>query len=291
MHFVLIGASGYVGKLFHKHLIGRNHEVTTISRYDVDIYAANQLKLSLESIKPDYVINAAGFTGKPNVDACEKDKTNCLAGNAILPGVVGQACRDLKIGWGHVSSGCIYTGIRTDGTGFTELDEPNFTFRQNNCSFYSGTKALGEEIIANYDNCHIWRLRIPFSSIASPRNYLSKVLSYEKLLDAENSLSYLPEFVDAAIDCAGLRLPFGTYNLTNPGSVTTRQIVDLMRDIAFTSKKFTFFDSEDDFMRLAAETPRSNCVLNSIKAIEHGLKLTPIEDAITQSLKGWQESR
>lgn len=289
MHFALLGASGYVGRLFHTHLGGRNHEVTTISRSEVDLYAANQLKASLESIKADYLINAAGFTGKPNVDACETDKTNCLAGNAILPGIIAEACRDLNIGWGHVSSGCIFTGTRTDGSGFTEEDEPNFTFRQNNCSFYSGTKALGEEILAGHDNCHIWRLRIPFSNDASPRNYLSKVLAYEKLLDAENSLSYLPEFVDAAIDCAELRLPSGIYNLTNPGSVTTRQVVDLMKETGFTTKNFTFFESEDDFMRLAAKTPRSNCVLNSTKAIEHGLKLTAVEEAIQQSLRDWQK--
>jgi hypothetical protein len=44
--------------------------------------------------------------------------------------------------WKSGSSGCIYTGSRPDGSGFTEENPPNFNFRQNNCSFYSGTKAL-----------------------------------------------------------------------------------------------------------------------------------------------------
>ena len=31
--------------------------------------------------------------------------------------------------------------------GFSESDEPNFCFAHNNCSFYSGTKAMAEEVI------------------------------------------------------------------------------------------------------------------------------------------------
>ena len=33
-----------------------------------------------------------------------------LQGNAVLPGIIREVCEDLKIPWGHVSSGCIYSG-------------------------------------------------------------------------------------------------------------------------------------------------------------------------------------
>ena len=58
------------------------------------------------------MINAAGFTGRPNVGACETAKYECLQGNAVLPGIIREVCEDLKIQWGHVSSGCIYSGTR-----------------------------------------------------------------------------------------------------------------------------------------------------------------------------------
>jgi dTDP-4-dehydrorhamnose reductase len=83
----------------------------------------------------------------PNVDACESAKYESLHGNAVLPGIIREVCEDLKIPWGHVSSGCIYSGRRADGEGWTEDDEPNFSFRSPPCSFYSGTKALGEEVL------------------------------------------------------------------------------------------------------------------------------------------------
>ena len=112
------------------------------------------------------------------MDACEIHKSECLAGNAVLPGTIAQACEAANVPWGHVSSGCIYTGSRPDGSGFTEEDAPNFTFRQNNCSFYSGTKALGEEVLAGYSNIYIWRVRIPFDQFENPRNYLTKLMRY-----------------------------------------------------------------------------------------------------------------
>ena len=108
--------------------------------------------------KPTFLLNAAGFTGKPNVDACERDKSDCLFGNAVLPGRIREVCEEYRIPWGHVSSGCIYSGSRPDGEGWSEEDEPNFSFRSPPCSFYSGTKALGEEVLKDAENCFVWRL-------------------------------------------------------------------------------------------------------------------------------------
>ncbi len=287
MKIALIGATGYVGTEFVSLIRARDHKLATIGRQTCDVYSVDDLTSNLRQSGADAVINCAGYTGKPNVDACESDKANCLAGNAVLPGVVAEACHRLELPWGHVSSGCIYTGKRPDGGGFTESDPPNFSFRQDNCSFYSGTKALGEEVLADAPRCYLWRLRIPFSHVDSPRNYLTKLMRYDTLLEAENSLSHLPEFAAAALDCIERGLPFGTYNLTNPGSVRTSQVVELIRQCGVLDKPFRFFDSEDEFMTRAAKTPRSNCVLDSSKAIRAGLHLTPVTEALRQSLTHW----
>ena len=60
--------------------------------------------------------------------------------------------------------------------------------------------------------------------IGSARNYLSKLLACERLLDARDSLTHLAEFIPAALQFARLRPPPGIYNCTNPGSVTAREI-------------------------------------------------------------------
>ena len=156
-HIVLLGGSGYVGQAFQEILNKRGISFRNVSRKELNYYDPKLLKEALNAEKPDCLINAAGYTGKPNVDACEDDKANCLLGNAVLPGIIREVCESLDLRWGHVSSGCIYTGCRSDGSGFVEDDTPNFNFRTNNCSFYSGTKALGEEVLEGAEKCYVWR--------------------------------------------------------------------------------------------------------------------------------------
>ena len=284
----ILGGSGYVGSYLMAATENRGLEPIAIGRTDCDLYNHEELGRFLESRGVDALINSAGYTGRPNVDACEDHKAECLMGNACLPGVVAQACRRLELPWGHVSSGCIYTGDK-DGMGFTEADRPNFSFRTNNCSFYSGSKALGEEVLDGCQ-CYIWRLRIPFDQFDGPRNYLSKLLRYERLLEARNSLTYLPEFATAVLDCLLKQVSFGIYNVTNPGSITTREVTTWLGNEGLTSKHFEFFESEAQFMQVAARTPRSNCVLDSSKIITAGINLSPIEDAIAKAVRNWQWS-
>lgn len=283
----ILGGTGYVGMAYQKLLAQKGIEFRSFSRADLNYSNPRVLESALRAGKPSFLINAAGYTGKPNVDACESQKSECLAGNAVLPGVIAGACTAAGVPWGHVSSGCIYTGKRSDGSGFTELDPPNFTFRQNNCSFYSGTKALGEEVLAGDPNVYIWRLRIPFDYRENPRNYLTKLIRYEFLLDATNSISQLQEFVAATFECWEKRVPFGIYNVTNPGEVTTRQVVEHIAYSGVSQKPFKFFKNESEFMALAAKTPRSNCVLSSHKLASVGIRLTEVNEAIVRDLRRW----
>ncbi len=283
----LLGGSGYVGHAYQELLTRKGIPFRNLKRSEIDYSDASMLTAALKADKPEFLINAAGYTGKPNVDACELHKAECLFGNAVLPGRIAEACSAAGVPWGHVSSGCIFTGARPDGSGFTEADAPNFTFRQNNCSFYSGTKAVGEEVLAGQSNLFVWRLRIPFNEIDNPRNYLTKLLRYNTLLEATNSISQLEEFVAATFACWEKRVPFGTYNVTNPGQVTTHDVVDLIRKTGVSNKSFVFFKDESDFMAKAAKTPRSNCVMDSAKLASVGIRLTEVHEAVERDLRRW----
>ena len=144
----LLGGSGYVGHAYQALLSRRQIPYRSVRRAEIDATNPKALRLALLRDRPEFLINAAGYTGRPNVDACEVHRTECLLGNAVLPGIVADACTAAGVPWGHVSSGCIFSGTTATGGGFTEEDTPNFTFRTNHCSFYSGTKALGEEVLA-----------------------------------------------------------------------------------------------------------------------------------------------
>jgi UDP-glucose 4,6-dehydratase len=267
----------------------------------------------LEQSRPEFLINAAGYTGKPNIDACEDHRADTFQGNTLFPATVAHACSSLGIPFGHVSSGCIFSGAKivdhlgtrvekdlakpdlqallakspSSFLGFSEIDEPNFTFRSPPCSFYSGTKALGEEAIQNTGQHYIWRLRIPFDKFDNPRNYLSKVQNYPKVYDNVNSLSHRGDFVDACLNLWSRRAPFGVYNVTNPGCITTRQVIALIQKILNPDRAFEFWANDDEFYRLAVKTPRSNCILDVTKLLATGVKIRPVEEALIDSLKTW----
>ncbi len=286
----LLGGSGYVGQAYQALLQKKGIPFRNLKRADVDYTQRDVLERALRADRPEFLINAAGYTGKPNVDACELHRAETLMGNAVLPGIVADACEAAGVPWGHVSSGCIFTGERPDGSGFRETDTPNFTFRTNNCSFYSGTKALGEEVLAGRPSVFLWRLRIPFNNVDNPRNYLTKLMRYARLLEARNSISQLEEFVASTFACWEKRIPFGTYNVTNPGSITTREVVALIEKSGVCPKKFDFFQSEDEFMQKAAKTPRSNCTMDSSKLEATGIRLTEVHEAVERSLKTWKKA-
>jgi dTDP-4-dehydrorhamnose reductase len=314
---LLLGATGYIGGAFAAELQRRKAEFISLSRSETDYTRFDRLLDFLRTKKPSFVVNCAGYTGKPNVDACELDRAGTLLGNALLPQAIANACAAAGIPWGHVSSGCIFSGakvaingevrVERDMTrpdlhalaekkssavlGFTESDTPNFTFRAPPCSFYSGTKALGEEAIAGIGQCYVWRLRIPFDEFDNNRNYLSKVQRYPKVYENINSISHRADYAKACLDLWERRASFGTYNVTNPGYVTTRHVIKLIEKHLQPARKFEFWQSDDEFYRTAAKTPRSNCIMDVSKLLAAGVRIRPVEEALEDSLKKWKPEK
>ena len=310
---VVLGGSGYIGQAFVRALRERKQPAKILARKELDYTRYASLVRFLQETRPSFLINAAGYTGKPNVDACEVAKADTLAGNTLLPQTIGHACLATGTAWGHISSGCIYNGarVRADGLwrletdlsiprwkdlartdpeaiqGFVETDEPNFSFRRPPCSFYSGSKALAEETLSGVDRCYIWRLRIPFDEVDNPRNYLTKIQRYTKVYDNVNSISHRADFVHACLDLWQRQAPFGTYNIANPGFVTTRQVVELIEKVLQPKRRFEFWADDAEFYRLAAKTPRSNCVLDMSKLLSTGVKMRPVAEALEVSLQNW----
>jgi dTDP-4-dehydrorhamnose reductase len=311
---VLLGASGYIGQAFATELKRREIPSQPLSRAELDYTKFGALVQFLRSRKPALVINAAGHTGRPNVDACEEQKAETLQGNTLLPITVAQACTVAGIPWAHISSGCIYSGgkVQVNGEwsmernlntprlrdlfrkaperfrGFDETDPPNFSFRSPPCSFYSGTKALAEESLASLEGGYLWRLRIPFDEFDNARNYLSKLLRYPRIYDNLNSLSHRGDFAKACLDLWQRQAPPGTYNVTNPGAVTSEEVVNLVREVMCLQRKFEFWSDDEEFYRLGAKTPRSNCIMDVGKLLATGVKIRPVQEALRQALEVWQ---
>jgi dTDP-4-dehydrorhamnose reductase len=311
---LLLGASGYIGRAFANELRQRGDGFIPLTRKAVDYADFNLLFEYVRKLRPEFIINAAGYRGSPNVDACELAREDTLFANTLLPQTIARVCSMTNTPWGHVSSASIYTGAKVfdGGTmriekelnrpelrrllvehpeafhGFTEWDEPNFSFRRLPCNFYSGTKALAEDVIRGIGRSYIWRPGMPFNELEESRNFLLRIQQYPKVYDSVNAISHVEDFVRACLALWERRAPFGIYNVVNPGAITTRQVVEMIQRILKPDRRFEFWRNDREFYRFGARTPRSHYILDVAKLLAAGVEMRPAEEALEDSLHNWR---
>jgi dTDP-4-dehydrorhamnose reductase len=303
-----------VGGAFARELTRRGLPFHAVSRAELDYSRFHVLADALKLHRPRLVIHCGGFTGKPNVDACEAQRTETILGNIVLAQTVAQACDVAGVRLGAISSGCIYTGAKVqneDGSwairedlnapdlaellaarsrrirGFGEDDAPNFTF-ENKSSFYSGTKAIGEKTLLEFPLAYVWRLRIPFEERDNPRNYLSKLQTYPKLYQNWNSLSHLGDFASACVQIWESGMPGGAYNVVNPGYVSTREVAELIKTLRRPEWEPVFWRDDAEFYEKAALARRSNCLLETAKLARSGIQIRDVRTALEDCIKHWK---
>ncbi len=301
---LLLGASGYIGRAFANELRRRGHSFIPLTRRAFDYTRFDFLFDYLRTMRPLFLINAASYGGNLSGQTPEGERERMMAANAILPQMIARVCLMTKTAWGHVSSGAIYSGAKVQKNqsitierelgraellelfeahperfrGFTELDEPNFSFHAGPCNFFSGTKALAEEAIRDLGQSYIWRLRLPFNERDEPCNWLCRMQIEPDVSDTINSLSHLEDCVKACLDVWELRAPFGIYNVTNPGAMTTLWMSEEMQRVLKMQMRTVARSSQ------APKAPQSNCILDPGKLLKTGVKLRPITEAFEDCL-------
>lgn len=275
---IAIFGSGYVGNYLLDGIT--DHSVKIYNKQDHAYDHAPTLLDILKQDNPDYVINACGYTGRPNVDACETDREKCWDLNVNLPVTISAMCETLDIPFIHVSSGCIYTGYDKE---YTETDTPNFGLDSDDSSWYSKTKHAGE-IALNNQNNYILRVRMPFCGDNHERNFFNKILKYDNLISYDNSMTCIEDFVifiqkfieNLEIRTGKFKAQPGIFNVCNPGSADLKKITAIFEKNGIANPDWSFVPIEN--LDLAAN--RSNCVLNCTKIEQLGLGLPHIDDSL-----------
>ncbi|KAM9965339.1 hypothetical protein ACTFIW_005155 [Dictyostelium discoideum] len=195
----------------------------------------------LDKIKPTSVINCAGVTGKPNVDWCEDNKQETIRSNVIGTLNLIDCCYLRSIHITNFATGCIYKYDKNhpmySGIGFKEEEEVNY-FE----SHYSVTKQMVEKLAKHYEsNTLTLRLRMPISeNLNEPRNFITKIMSYERVVNIPNSCTVLPDLLPIAIDMSIKQIK-GVYNFVNPGVISHNEILDLYTLIINPNFKYQNF--------------------------------------------------
>lgn len=269
---LIFGAGGYIGSKL-KELY------PDAATPRIDIADPQEVRRILDEEKPDIVLNAAGKTGKPNVDWCENHKEETLRANVTGPLTLLDECMKRALYLVHIGSGCIYHGDG-GGEGFTEDDPPNFTG-----SFYSLTKAMSDQLLKPFPVLQL-RIRMPFDGTRSPRNLLTKLVSYKKVLDEDNSITYMPDFF-AALRTLVTKRATGIYNVVNPGPVSPYTIMKKYKELVDPTHTFERLILDD--LPGVVRAPRSNCILSVKKLEKEGIRMRHSDEAIREAFRTFRE--
>ena len=200
------------------------------------------MEAEIEKCKPTHVLNAAGVTGRPNVDWCESNKQETLRTNVLGTLTVADICQTKNIHHLLYATGCIFEydeAHKIGGKGFTEEDEANF-----HGSFYSHTKALCEDMLKNYTTTCTLRVRMPISDDLSPRNFLTKIIKYDRVVDIPNSMTCLTELLPISLTMSERNLT-GIYNFCNPGAISHNECLELYKKHVDPSYEWNNFTVEE----------------------------------------------
>lgn len=138
LKFLIYGRTGWIGGLLG-HLC--NSQGIDFAYGSGRLENRSSLEADVADTKPSHVFNAAGVTGRPNVDWCESHKVETIRANVVGTLTLADVCRDKGLVLINFATGCIFEYDSDhplgSGIGFKEEDTPNFVG-----SFYSKTKAM-----------------------------------------------------------------------------------------------------------------------------------------------------
>lgn len=231
------------------------------------ISGADEIEKIIETNRPETIINAIGITGSPNIDWCESHQAETYFGNIKIPVLLAEACKNHGLRLIHLSSGCIYQGAPTgrEIPGWTEEDQPNFEG-----SYYSFTKAEAERQLTGYNNILITRIRMPLDQEPSPRNLLTKLLSYRKIINLPNSLTVVDDYL-AAIKKLIDQNHLGIFNCVNQGAIKHQELLAIYEEESGIQLNKEYVSELDN-----VAAPRSNCILSTDKMARLGLALPEV---------------
>jgi 3,5-epimerase/4-reductase len=276
MTIVIFGA-GFLGRRFAEQI---PDSVLSMA----DITDRHAVARELRAFGARAAINCAGKTGKPNVDWCEVHRFETHRANVIGPLVLAEACANANAYLLHMGSGCIFYGPSPAPGGWREDDYANPS------AFYSRTKYAADLILAKLPNVGVARLRMPIDGRPGPRNLITKLAGYAKVVDVENSVTVVDDLV-GVVRALVERRATGVFHATNPGTMLHRELLRLYREIVDPSHDYTLIPEEDLVVRGLATHARSNCVLASSRLAEIGNPMRPVEVALRDALAEYARRR
>ena len=170
MRVLLTGCNGQVGFLL-KQMLTNKVELLALTRQELDISNENLVTESINSFKPDVVINAAAYTA---VDKAENEKELAFAVNSDGPEYLAKAANKFNAALIHISTDYVFEGNKAGL--YVETDPVNPQ------GIYGKSKLAGEVAVKGHCDQHII-LRTAWVFGEHGNNFVKTMLSLGKERD------------------------------------------------------------------------------------------------------------
>lgn len=287
----LIYGRGWIASFFEKELKSRGIDfLFGNSRVDNN----HDLEEEIKNIKPSHIICCIGRTHGPsinNIDYLEGNLNINVRDNLFAPLNLAFYCEKNNIHLVYVGTGCIFEyddehlepNGKFETKGFGEDDDPNFF-----SSSYSIVKGYTDRLMKNFNHVLNARIRMPISSQNHPRNFITKIVSYEKLINVQNSMTVLDQWIPALVNLSLSRVS-GTLNCTNPGTISHNEIMEMYKKYVDHGKSWENFTIQEQNDILMAGRSNNQLDTNKICNIKECRGISEIHEAVEISLKSWEQ--
>lgn len=230
------GLKGWIGSQFSEILKNNGWEVIESCERAND---RDKILEEIQKVNPTHLLCLIGRThgeGYNTIDYLEqKGKlVENLRDNLYGPLVLADIAKKKKLHLLYMGTGCIFTYDEKHPTnyfenpmnGFTETDEPNFFG-----SSYSVVKGYTDKIMNEMYNENVLnvRIRMPISSKDNPRNFITKIIKYNKICSIPNSMTVLDDIFPVLEKCMTDQIT-GPLNAVNPGVIDHNTILKMYKE-------------------------------------------------------------
>ena len=295
MSKLIVIGNGYIGKKLHKQLSARVDEVVVLNglnyedpeqlQEDFNTRVGQEIRYASgpgfkDPADRPWVINCVGYTGKPNVDACEEEKEKCWHLNVTFPTLLASFCLKQNVKLINVSSGCIYDGADL----YEEEDWPDFGLDSESSSWYSRTKHAAELSLNAFPNVYTLRVRMPIcNDFNLGKNYLTKILKYNNLLEETNSKTVIEDLINVIHKIINIPdIPAGTYNCVNPEPLSTKEVTKILDKAGMWNPHWKFINYKE--LKNHIKVNRSNCKLSTEKCRLYNIEMPSERESLERIL-------
>lgn len=287
---LIFGSKGWIGSQFLDYIKKTEEDNANFSYIETNVRADNDLLLNdiITAHCPTHIISFIGRTYGPGfntIDYLEQEGKlqENIRDNLYAPLVLANLALKYNIHYTYLGTGCIFSQEDPKNKKYIETDNPDFFG-----SSYSVVKGFTDRLMRLYPTTLNLRIRMPIVDFDHPRNFITKIVNYDKICSIPNSMTVLPDFYPIIVDMIKNNQT-GTINLVNPELISHNEILEMYKEIVDPSFEWTNFSIEEQNKILMSK--RSNNYLDTTKLQNLYPSILPIKESVRNCLIRFKDKK